>query len=155
MDVGATDRWLELACVVQAPPERVFALLTEPAELARWWGPHGFTVVRADVDLRVGGAYRLTMQPPTGDVFHIAGEYVEVVRPARLVTTFRYEEPTADDRETVVTLVLRASDQARDAVTEVGLGQGAFATEERLELHRAGWTDSFDRLRATADADRG
>jgi len=143
--------WLELSCVVDAPAEQVFALLTEPGQLRRWWGPHGFTVERADVDLRVGGAYRLTMRPPTGEVFHIAGEYVEVVRPARLVMTFRYEEPTPDDRETVVTLVLAAA----GAGTRVDLGQGAFATQERLELHRGGWTDSFDRLRATAAADRG
>jgi uncharacterized protein YndB with AHSA1/START domain len=97
-----------------------------------------------ELDLRAGGRYRFTMQPPDGEVFHVSGEYREVAPPSRLVCTFRWDEPTPDDRETVVVLALRA----RDDGTDLGLRQGDFATEERLELHRGGWTDSLDRLAA-------
>lgn len=134
---------LQLRLVLNAPSERIFSMLTDPAELAKWWGPHGFTTPETELDLRVGGGYRLSMQPPDGDLFHLAGEFREIHRPSRLVYTFRWEEPTPDDRETVVTLALDALGDA----TEVSLSQGMFATEERLALHRSGWTDSFEKLR--------
>jgi uncharacterized protein YndB with AHSA1/START domain len=91
----------------------------------------------------VGGGYRFTMQPPSGDPFHLSGEFLEIEPPGRLVYTFRYEEPDPDDRETVVALSL---DDVADA-TEVSLSQGEFATEARLALHRSGWTDSWEKLR--------
>jgi uncharacterized protein YndB with AHSA1/START domain len=134
---------LQLRLVLNAPPERIFSMLTDPAELAKWWGPHGFATPETELDLRVGGGYRLSMQPPDGDLFHLAGEFLEIHRSSRLVYTFRWEEPTPDDRETVVTLALDALGDA----TEVSLSQGMFATEERLALHRSGWTDSFEKLR--------
>jgi uncharacterized protein YndB with AHSA1/START domain len=143
MDARAGRMVLELKCVLGAPRERIFKTLTEPAELANWWGPHGFTTPEIDLDVRVGGHYRFGMQPPHGDLFHLSGEYLEIHPPRRLVYTFRWEEPDPDDRDTVVTLSL---DAVRDA-TEVSLSQGEFATEARLELHRSGWTDSFDKLR--------
>lgn len=133
---------LTMARTFAAPRERVFGMLTEPAEVARWWGPVGFTMPEVRVDLRVGGGYRFTMQPPEGDRFHLTGEFREVDPPARLVYTFRYEEPTADDRETVVTVTLAAD----GGQTVVWLDQDGFATQERVALHRDGWTDSFDRL---------
>jgi len=134
---------LNLTCTLDAPRERTYRMLTEPAELATWWGPSGFTMPQAEVDLRVGGGYRFSMQPPDGDLFHLSGEFVEVDPPSRLVYTFRWDEPTPDDRETVVTLTL---DDVGGS-TVIALSQGSFTTEERLALHRGGWTDSFQRLR--------
>jgi uncharacterized protein YndB with AHSA1/START domain len=134
---------LELHRVVDAPRERIFEALTEPAVLARWWGPAGFTTPEIELDLRPGGRYRLSMQPPDGELFHLAGEFLEIERPSRLAYTFRWEEPDPDDRETVVRLSL---DTVGDT-TEVSLTQGDFATEARWALHRDGWTDSFDKLR--------
>jgi uncharacterized protein YndB with AHSA1/START domain len=145
---SAPGSWeLELRDVVRAAPERVYALMTEPAGLAGWWGPRGFTVPEVELDPRVGGGYRLTMQPPQGDAFHVTGAFRELERPHRLSYTFRYEEPSPDDRETVVVLTF----EQIDAGTEVDLSQGPFATEERLALHRAGWTESFEKLRALVD----
>jgi uncharacterized protein YndB with AHSA1/START domain len=117
--------------------------LTEPAELAKWWGPRGFTTPGIDLDLRVGGGYRFTMQPPGGDPFHLSGEFLEINPPGGLVYTFRWDESDPDDRQTVVTLSL--SDVAD--TTQVSLSQGEFATEARLALHRGGWTDSLEKLR--------
>lgn len=143
MDAREGSMVLELKCVLGAPRERIFRTLTEPAELAKWWGPQGFTTPDIDLDFRVGGHYRFGMQPPDGDLFHLSGEYLEIQPPSRLVYTFRWEEPDPDDRPTVVTLWLHDVGDA----TEVSLSQGEFATEARLELHRSGWTDSFDKLR--------
>jgi uncharacterized protein YndB with AHSA1/START domain len=128
--------------VLPAPRPRVFRACIEPAELAQWWGPQGFTTPEIDLDLRVGGAYRFGMQPPDGELFHLSGEFREVEPPARLVYTFRWEEPDPDDRETVVTMSL--SDR-RDS-TDVVVVQSGFATEARRALHVDGWTDCLDRL---------
>jgi uncharacterized protein YndB with AHSA1/START domain len=133
---------LRLKHVVESPRERIFNLLTEPAELAKWWGPHGFTTPEVELDLSVGGRYRLTMQPPEGEAFHLSGEFIEIDAPTRLVYTFRWDEPDPDDRETVVVLSLAAVGDA----TEVSLTQGEFATDERLALHRSGWADSLEKL---------
>ncbi|HSE09711.1 MAG TPA: SRPBCC domain-containing protein [Nocardioidaceae bacterium] len=151
MDARASGLTLKLGCRVRAPRDRVFRALAEPADLARWWGPHGFITHVLELDLRVGGGYRFTMQPPEGDAFHLSGEYLEVVPPHRLVYTFRWDEPDPDDRETTATLRLDAPDEE----TEITLSQGEFATVERLELHRSGWTDSFERLRELMESSRG
>ena len=134
---------LEQERVLDAPPERVYAFLTEPTELAQWWGPKGFTTPEVDLDLRVGGSYRFTMQPPDGEAFHLSGDFLEVHPPDRLGFTFRWDEPDPEDRETVVVLTL-ASDGGGG--TTVSLSQGDFATEARLELHRDGWAESFEKL---------
>ena len=84
---------LKLKHVVDSPRERIFNLLTEPAELAKWWGPHGFTTPEVALDLSVGGRYRFTMQPPEGEAFHLSGEFIEIDPPTRLVYTFRWDEP--------------------------------------------------------------
>ena len=138
---------LQLSTVLDASRERVFAALTEPTALARWWGPAGFTMADIELDPRVGCRYRFSMQPPQGEVFHLGGEFLTVEVPSRLVYSFDYEEPDPDDRETVVELSLAA----RGAGTELALAQGDFLTEARLALHRDGWTDSFARLGALLD----
>lgn len=139
---------LEQVRVFDAPLERVFEAFTEPAELAKWWGPHGFTTPEIHLDLRVGGSYRFTMQPPDGEAFHLSGAFLEIHPPARPSFTFRWDEPDPDDRETVVSLSL----DSVGGVTTVSLSQGQFATEGRLELHREGWSDSFDKLDAVLRA---
>ena len=142
---------LRLTRLLPAPRERVFEAITRPADLARWWGPRGFTIPAVELDLRVGGRFRFTMQPPGGDPFHLSGEFVEIDPPSRLAYTFRWDEPTPDDRETVVALALDAAGGA----SALALRQGDFATEERRELHRGGWTESLDKLAALLGAPAG
>jgi uncharacterized protein YndB with AHSA1/START domain len=133
---------LHLQRVLAVPRSVAYEALTDPAKLAKWWGPQGFTTPSVDFDLRVGGRYRIAMQPPDGELFHLTGEFREVDPPARLAYTFRWEPPDPDDRETVVALSLRE----RDGGTEVRLTQGDFATEARLALHQEGWAESLARL---------
>ena len=135
---------LHLEKVVEASPEQVFTACVEPERLAEWWGPAGFTTSSVELDVREGGRYRITMQPPDGDSFHLRGEFREIDPPRRLVYTFEWEEPDPDDRETVAELSFL--DDA--AGTRVVLDQGPFATQARFELHEAGWTETLDRLAA-------
>jgi uncharacterized protein YndB with AHSA1/START domain len=47
---------------IQATPERLFRAWTEPEQLRRWWGPEGAICVDPEVDLQVGGHYRIAAQ---------------------------------------------------------------------------------------------
>ena len=112
---------LDLRLVRELPAARalVFRMQTEPDLLARWWGPIGFAVPQVDLDVRVGGRYRITMQPPDGDAFFLSGEFLDVEPPARLSYTFRWEPADPDDRETVATVSLRELDGATEMVVEL------------------------------------
>ena len=126
----------------------VFGAFIDANQLAEWWGPRGFTVPSLEFDPRVGELFRIEMQPPEGDRFHLAGEFREVDPPARLAFTFVWDPPDPDDLETLVALSFRDLGGS----TEVNLTQGPFTTEARCTLHRDGWTDSLDKLeRLVAD----
>jgi uncharacterized protein YndB with AHSA1/START domain len=142
--VEADGLTLEFKRVLPAAPPEVFRLFADPDELARWWGPAGFCVPSLDFSPAVGSSYRIEMQPPEGDAFYLTGEFREVDPPTRLSFTFVWEPPDPDDVETVVELSFRETDDA----TEVDFRQGTFKTEERRELHRNGWGDSFEKLEA-------
>jgi uncharacterized protein YndB with AHSA1/START domain len=135
---------LHLEKVLQTRREDVFEACVDPKKLADWWGPAGFTCPSLDLDARQGGGYRITMQPPDGEAFHLRGEFRELEPPRRLVYTFEYEEPDPDDQKTVVTLSFLEHGEG----TKLVLDQAPFRTEARRALHERGWTDSLDRLEA-------
>jgi uncharacterized protein YndB with AHSA1/START domain len=125
-------------------PERVFAAFVEADQFRQWWGPAGFTVPRLQLDVAEGAAYRITMQPPDGDAFHLGGTFRVVQAPTRLVFTFEWEEPDPDDRETLVTLTFAPANRG----TRLVLNQETFKTKARWKLHRDGWTETLERLLA-------
>jgi uncharacterized protein YndB with AHSA1/START domain len=143
------DLILEMKHVLPAAPAVVFGAFSEPNELAKWWGPKGFSTPSMEFGPRVGGTYRIEMQPPEGDSFHLTGEFREVDPPARLAYTFRWEDPDPDDAENLVDLSFRDLGGS----TEVALTQSPFKTEARRALHRDGWTDSFDKLAQLMSSD--
>jgi uncharacterized protein YndB with AHSA1/START domain len=54
---------LEMKRVLPTAPAVVFGLFSDSHELAKWWGPEGFTAPSVEFDPRVGGSYRIEMQP--------------------------------------------------------------------------------------------
>jgi uncharacterized protein YndB with AHSA1/START domain len=140
--VRADELNLGLTRVLPVPPAVAFEAFTEPHQLAKWWGPEGFTTPSMEFHPRVGASYRIEMQPPDGDRFYLAGEFREVTPPACLVFTFVWEDPDPDDVEMVVDV--RFGDLGES--TEVVVALGPFKTEARRRLHRDGWTESLDRL---------
>jgi uncharacterized protein YndB with AHSA1/START domain len=133
---------LEMERVLPAPPAVVFAAFADPDQLAKWWGPEGFTSTGIRFPARVGEGYRIEMKPPEGDPFSLTGEFREVDPPTRLAFTFVWEPADPDDVETLAGL----SFVDLGGSTEVAFTQGRFRTEERRALHRDGWSDSFDKL---------
>jgi uncharacterized protein YndB with AHSA1/START domain len=110
--------------------------------LALWWGPRGFGVPAVDFVPRLGGGFRIHMQPPEGEPFYLTGIFREVDPPSALAFTFAWEPADPDDQDTLAQL----SFQEIDDGTEVRVSHGAFRTEARRELHRDGWKESLDKL---------
>lgn len=139
---------LEMKRIVPAVRSVVFTAFSDALELAKWWGPRGFTTPSIEFEPRVGESYRIEMQPPEGEHFFLTGVFLEVAPPARLAYTFVWEEPDPDDVENSVSLSFRDLGKS----TEVMLMQGPFKTPERRTLHCNGWTDAFDRLERLVSA---
>jgi len=85
------DREVVSTRVFAASPGQLYQAFADPAVLARWWGPDGFTNVVQEFDLRPGGKWRLVMRAPSGTEFANESEFV-VVEPARRVV-YRHLEP--------------------------------------------------------------
>lgn len=131
------------------PRERVFEAWTNPEMLTQWFGPREVTTQAAQVDLRVGGKYRLTLQEPNGNVIDHGGEYREIDPPRRLVFTWVLEGQNCEGSEgqfaeTVVTLEFQES----GASTRLILTHEFLPSEESKEGHTMGWIGSFDCLAA-------
>jgi uncharacterized protein YndB with AHSA1/START domain len=79
------DRSFVHARLVDAPRERVFDAIRDPARLARWWGPAGFSSTFQEFDLRPGGAWRLVMHGPDGTGYPNESLFTEVLENERVV----------------------------------------------------------------------
>jgi uncharacterized protein YndB with AHSA1/START domain len=135
----ASTAALRITRTFPASRERVFAAFTDPQLLKQWWGPAGFSLPQASVDLRVGGRYRFGMQPPQGDLMFLVGTFREIKRPERLVYTWAWEGAPV---ETVVTIDFREA----EGDTEVVITQEPFRSDEERQQHVFGWEGGLDRL---------
>jgi uncharacterized protein YndB with AHSA1/START domain len=79
------DREFLHSRVIDAPRERVFRAFSDPAHLARWWGPKGFTSTFHEFDLRPGGRWRFILHGPDGRDYPNESVFVEVAAPERVV----------------------------------------------------------------------
>jgi uncharacterized protein YndB with AHSA1/START domain len=80
-----TDRELVFTRLFDAPRALVWAAWTDPAQIAQWWGPNGFTTTILHYDLRVGGTWKHIMHGPDGVDYPNEHTFTEVVPNERLV----------------------------------------------------------------------
>jgi len=71
--------------IFSATPDEVFAAFSDPARLAQWWGPKGFSNVFHQFDFRPGGRWQFTMRGPDGTAYEMDKQFTEIVRPERIV----------------------------------------------------------------------
>jgi uncharacterized protein YndB with AHSA1/START domain len=139
--------------VIVARRERVFHNWTDPDQLRRWWGPGGFSCPEAVVDLRLGGTYRLVMQPDHGPTMSITGTYREIEPPARLVYTWRWDTgPAASDHESVVTVDF---DDLGDGRTAVTVTHDRLPPDHDTSPYRSGWEEGLEKLDAAMNGRDG
>jgi uncharacterized protein YndB with AHSA1/START domain len=154
MDVrtATPTQQLVIERTIEASPERVFDAFTDPDQLKAWWWPSGFSCPSAEVDLRVGGRYRLAMEWP-GSIpaeqqlsHHMDGEYYEIERPHRLVMSGR---AVNDERGELFATLIEVSLEARDGGTALTIRQSYFEPmppAEALSGAEQGWSEQLDKL---------
>src|SRR5262249_5844020 len=126
--------------VIRATPERLFEAWTEPTQLRCWWGPKGVTCEGAEVDLRIGGRYRIDNAFPDGRGVVLVGQFELIERPNRLIYTWHVEgSPGASERVTV-------RFEPRDGATEVIVSHERIPDETVRDQHRRGWEGCLDGL---------
>lgn len=125
---------------MRARPERLFEAWTRPSQLLDWWGPEGVTCVDPEVDLRVGGRYRIGNRFPDGRVAWIAGEFEVVEPPHHLRYTWRL-----DGGGEVAERVTVRFEPCGDS-TDVIVTHERIADEASRDRHRLGWDGCLDGL---------
>jgi len=85
------DTSLQLSKVIAADPETVFRAWTDPEQVKLWSCPEGVMIDDVQIDLTVGGQYRICMKGDEG-AWTAVGTYREIEPPRRLVYTWDWEE---------------------------------------------------------------
>lgn len=145
-DPATAEAVLVVRKVIRASPEQLFAAWTEPRHLMHWWGPDGVACPEAEVDLRVGGRYRLANRMPDGQVHWIEGMFETVEPPHQLIYSW-----TMGGDETVSERVTVRFDRQGTA-TEVLVRHERIRDPETARTHRLGWDGCLEGLRAYAEA---
>ncbi|MCG6952870.1 MAG: SRPBCC domain-containing protein [Betaproteobacteria bacterium] len=123
-------------------PEKVWRAWTDPQALKQWFGPGGpQPVALAELDLRVGGRFRIAFGGPQGDEHLCAGVYREVVPNRKLVFTWSWPR-TTPERESLVTIELRKVAEG----TELVFRHEQLFDEKVRDDHRRGWSETLVKL---------
>lgn len=144
---------LYLHRVYAAPVAAVWDAWTDPAQVAKWWGPRGFTLTHHDKDLRVGGHWRYTMHGPDGTDYPNVTRYHEVVPRSRLV----YDHGGTDDTPPLfqVTVTFTEVDGGTRLDFQMRFASPQAAREASAFIRRAGGESTWDRLAEYLDDARG
>ena len=138
-----TDTQILIAREFDAPKHLVYEAWTTPELVKRWWSGHRGAMTIAEIDLRVGGAWRYVMVAEGGFEVAFHGEYREIDPNERIVSTEVYEAMpegealntvtfTEADGGTSLTLLMElASKDERDAVIKSGMEGGM---QEQMDL---------------------
>lgn len=141
---AAAETRLVIERVIPADRETVFQCWTDPDHMARWFGPtpeHATPI--AEIDLRVGGRYRIGIKKSDDDETHIVGGvYREISPPTKLVFTWAWETSVQPPDETVVTIELHEIGDE----TRLVLIHERFPHTKMRDQHGEGWNGCLERL---------
>jgi uncharacterized protein YndB with AHSA1/START domain len=123
-------------------PEKVWRAWTDAEALKRWWGPSpGEPVSAAELDVRVGGRFRIVFGGADGKAHECAGIYKEVVPNRKLVFTWCWPN-TTPERVSLVTIIFGDL----KGQTELIFKHEQFFDEQARDGHRRGWTAALEGL---------
>lgn len=127
-------------------PQKVYRAWTDPQAIKRWWGPGGQDAVSvAELDVRVGGRFRIVFGGPQGKDHEVTGVYREVVPNRKLVFTWTWPR-TTPERESLVSIVFREARSDEGVGTELDFRHEQLFDEAVRDGHRRGWTESLAKL---------
>ena len=135
---------IALTRVYEAPVQAVWEAWTNPAEVAQWWGPRGFTITTHSRDLRTGGYWHYTMHGPDGTEYENTTQYLEVVPLQRMV----YDHGGHKDRPPLFRVTMLLSEHAGRTQLDLSfaLATPEIAEEMRGFIKKAGGEGTWDRL---------
>jgi uncharacterized protein YndB with AHSA1/START domain len=143
-----TDEQILITREFNAPKHLVYKAFTTPELVRRWWHANRGEVTVAEIDLRVGGAWRYVAVTPDRTEVGFHGEYREIVPNERIVSTEIYEIPDqgdspptintatfteVDGRTTLEILVQCPSKELRDTIIDSGMEGGMQDSMDALE----------------------
>jgi uncharacterized protein YndB with AHSA1/START domain len=129
-------------------PEKVWRAWTDAQAVKKWWGPGpGEPVSLAELDVRVGGRFRIVFGGADGKLHECAGVYQEVVPNRKLVFTWSWPR-TTPERISVVTVEFRTAGTGTDLVFK----HEQLFDEKVRDDHKRGWSGLLDKLAAFLDA---
>lgn len=142
------ERELVLTRIYDAPPEKVYRAWTEPELLKQWFAPLPWTTPEAELDLRPGGANKITMRSPEGEDFPNLGVYLEVVPNQRLVFTDAYTQNWTPAEQPFMTVILTFEDLGGKTRYTARVRHWSVADREKHELmgFHQGWGQCADQL---------
>ncbi len=129
-----------------APREGLFKAMTDPALIAKWWGPRKYETIVDKMEVRAGGQWRfINRDPSTGDQHGFHGVYHSISAPERIVDTFEYEGVPGHvllethtlevrGKQTLLTThIVYESVEDRDGMVASGMEYGQNEGMERLQ----------------------
>ena len=132
--------WLRLNRTFNAPRERVFHAWTHPDALQGWFRPNGMQSTVTQLDLRVGGSFRIELRLGDNVREVISGTYLEITPAERLV--FTWSSSATNGQSTRVTVQFIERNQA----TELILTHERLADEPMVAKHQGGWESCLDMI---------
>ncbi|MGA7160897.1 MAG: SRPBCC domain-containing protein [Bacteroidota bacterium] len=142
-------RELTITRIFDAPRELVFKSWTDPARVAQWWGPRGFTNPLCVWEARPGGSIRVEMRPPDGEAHPMGGRFREIVSPERLVftSTAFFDSNGNPQSENLNTVTFEEIAGGRTKVTlHVVVLKATAEMAGPLRGMKEGWSQSLDKL---------
>jgi uncharacterized protein YndB with AHSA1/START domain len=128
--------------VIKASPEKLFRAFTEPNAMAAWLPPYGFLCTVHNMDVRVGGEYKMSFQNfSTGNSHSFGGKYVEIKPAEFLKYTDVFDDPALPGE-----MVTTVSMQKVLVGTEIRITQEGIPSAIPVEMCYLGWQDSLDKL---------
>lgn len=128
--------------ILKASPEKVFRAFTNPAAIASWLPPYGFTCTVHQMDAKKGGTFRMSFENfSTGNSHSFGGTYVEFKQNEFLKYTDQFDDPNLPG-EMTTTISLRNT----IAGTEIKIQQDGIPDAIPAEMCYLGWQESLDKL---------
>ncbi len=138
-----TTATLQMTRNLPAPPDIVFAFLTQGAHLLNWWGPEGTTITDNNLDFSRPGPWHATMVGPSGHGARVAGEVRHVDPPNAVELTLSFDMgPEGRGPESVITFTL----SPKGSDTLLTLTQTGLDPAHIDDMMNKGWNSALARL---------
>jgi uncharacterized protein YndB with AHSA1/START domain len=138
-------RSLTLVRRIAARPSIVFLAMTTAEGAAAWFGPDELPVVRAEMDARVGGAYRIHFRTLDGRDHEACGEFLELVSPHRIVMSWNWASGGVPEEQGRVSRIEISLAPIADG-TELTFTHADLWDEASEQSHTWGWTGALTKL---------